>query len=278
MRRWAWGVAALGLATAVTASGQRLGVSRTVLLTVENAQGRPVIDLLPDDFVIEEGGQQREVLDARLADYPVVLLVDNGIAAQGAASQIHDAVSRFVDRLGVRPLALGHLSNPPGLLTKIGDGRAAVLSALDGLIMSPARSSLTLGIAAAARMVTAGHFPFSAIVALSEDPTDAGGTPDQIMQVVSDSRVSLYVIARRQDLRDAASAGLASLADQTGGSFTRIFTPASYEAALDEVADRLTTELLVQFLEPTGASPSDDVRVGVRLRGAKVTAIGITPP
>ncbi len=279
MRRRAWCLAALGLATAVTASGQRLGVSRTILLAVENGRGQPVIDLLPDDFVIEEGGQRREVLDTRLADYPVVLLVDNGIAAQSAASQIHDAAVGFIDRLGARPLALGRLSSPPAILTGIGDGRDAVASALDELSTSPARSSLMLGIAAAARLVTAGHFPFSAIVALSEDPTDAGlRAPDQIMQVVADSRATLYVIARRQDLRDAASAGLASLAEQTGGSFTRIFTPASYAAALDEVADRLTTELLVEFLEPTGASPSDDVRVGVRLRGAKVRAIGITPP
>jgi hypothetical protein len=34
----------------------------------------------------------------------------------------------------------------------------------------------------------------------------------------------------------------------------------------------------VEFLEPPGAKPADDVRVGVRRPGAHIQGLGITPP
>jgi hypothetical protein len=279
MSRSAGLVTALALMTAAPGFAQQLAVSRTVLLTVADPQDRPVVDLLPDDFVVEEGGQPREVLDVRLADYPVALLVDNGVAARGDYDQLHAAAERFINRLGARPILLGRLSNPPALLTEFGDDHDAVLAALQQLSTAPGGSSVMLGIEAAAEVLANGGFPFTAIVALSADPADTGvAVPGQIMRFLTDSHAALYIIARRQGLRDRTSADLLSLADQSGGRFTRIFSSASYEPAIDEITGRLTTELMVQFLEPTDASPSDDVRVGVRLAGARVTGLGITPP
>jgi hypothetical protein len=279
MSRSAGLVTALALMTAAPGFAQQLAVSRTVLLTVADPQDRPVVDLLPDDFVVEEGGQPREVLDVRLADYPVALLVDNGVAARGDYDQLHAAAERFINRLGARPILLGRLSNPPALLTEFGDDHDAVLAALQQLSTAPGGSSVMLGIEAAAEVLANGGFPFTAIVALSADPADTGvAVPGQIMRFLTDSHATLYIIARRQGLRDRTSADLLSLADQSGGRFTRIFSSASYEPAIDEITGRLTTELMVQFLEPPDASPSDDVRVGVRLAGARVTGLGITPP
>ncbi len=49
----------------------------TVLAAVVNSQGRPIVDVGPDDFVVSEGGEPRDVLDVHVADYPIALVVDD---------------------------------------------------------------------------------------------------------------------------------------------------------------------------------------------------------
>ena len=64
------------------------------------------------------------------------------------------------------------------------------------------------------------------------------------------------------------------LADQTRGQFTAIFSPASYSAALDRLADRLAIEMMIQYLVPPGPK-AGDVQVGVRVPGARVVGLGV---
>ena len=69
---------------------------------------------------------------------------------------------------------------------------------------------------------------------------------------------------------------LRALTDQTRGQYTSIFSAASYQVALDHVADRLSAEMMIEFIEPAGATPADDVKVGVRIPGARVRGLGVT--
>ena len=64
------------------------------------------------------------------------------------------------------------------------------------------------------------------------------------------------------------------VADQTRGQFTAIFSSASYDAALDRLADRLAIELMIQYMVPAGPKVGD-VRVGVRMPGARVVGLGV---
>jgi len=64
------------------------------------------------------------------------------------------------------------------------------------------------------------------------------------------------------------------IADQTKGQFTAIFSPASFDAALDRLADRLAIEMMVQYVVPPGPR-AGDVRVGVRIPGARVIGLGV---
>src|SRR5436305_1141350 len=68
---------------------------------------------------------------------------------------------------------------------------------------------------------------------------------------------------------------LRTLADQTHGQFTTIYTPASYQIALDRLADRLAPELMVEFIVPPGSTSGDDVQLGVRIPGARVVGRGV---
>jgi hypothetical protein len=61
----------------------------------------------------------------------------------------------------------------------------------------------------------------------------------------------------------------------THGQYTTIYSPASYAIALDRLADRLASEMMIQYLT-TDAAPAPDVRVGVKVPGAKVTGLGVS--
>ncbi len=275
-------VALVGLATLATAApwGQQLGRSRTILLTVSDERDRPVIDLLPDDFIVQEGGDAREVLNARLADYPIVLMIDNGNGTPGDFEPLRRAADHFIERLGPRPIALGRISNPPAMLTGFGDGPGAVAEALGSLEMLPTRSSPAQGIIEAAGLLSEAQYPFSAIVVLSSEATETTQTSTtRLVESLADSRARLYVVTRRRGLRDRTNLDyLANLSEQTGGQYIPIFSPVSFDPAVDRVADRLLAEMMVEFLEPPGAEPADDVRVGVRRPGARAKGLGVTPP
>src|SRR5262245_32661487 len=96
------------LACAVTATGllaqpsQQVG-GRTMLARVVDAAGRAMVDFGVDDFLIEEAGQERDVLDVHVADYPVALLIDD-LSLPEALDAIKTATARFIRRIGERPI------------------------------------------------------------------------------------------------------------------------------------------------------------------------------
>ena len=82
--------AALLITAAVIAGGptararQQTTASRLVLATVTDAQNRVLADLGPDDFVVSENGEMREVVAVFTADYPVIVDAGVGTASDAA--------------------------------------------------------------------------------------------------------------------------------------------------------------------------------------------------
>ena len=75
---------------------QREAGKRTVYVTVTDKNGFPVTDLAPGEFVVKEGGKNRDVLEAGMTNVPmkIALLVDDngtGIFRYG--------VAKFIERL-----------------------------------------------------------------------------------------------------------------------------------------------------------------------------------
>src|SRR6476619_3528308 len=99
----------------------QVGASRTALALVSDAKNRSIVDIGADDFVIQEAGQPREVLSVRLADYPVVVMLDTGADARTDFGLMRQAAERFIERLGTRPVAIGTLGDTPKMLTSFED-------------------------------------------------------------------------------------------------------------------------------------------------------------
>jgi hypothetical protein len=215
-----------------------------------------------------------------------VILIDNGGAARGDFEAIRKAAARFIARIGgQRPIAIGTLGDPPAMLTTFDDDRVKVTTAMETLTANlSAESLLFQSVANAAKVIGATGTPFSAIVIVSASPVDATrNPPGELLAPILDSHAIVHVVANRSAGRAAPGAAgrladmLRALTDQTRGQYTSIFSAASYQVALDHVADRLSSEMMIEFIEPPGTVPSSDVKLGVRIPGARVRGLGLTP-
>jgi hypothetical protein len=280
----AWALAASAAPASARLAAPQTGSSRVVLATVADSRNRPLVDLGPDDFVVREDGEAREVFAVRLADYPIAILVDNGSAARADFESIRKAVAHFIGRIGgARPVAIGTLGDPPAMMTTFRDDRARVVAALGALSANPSADSLLFQSAAnAAHAIQATGTPFSAIVIVSASAIDGTRNPaDDLLAPILDSHAIVHVVANRvSDGAVPETAGrfadmLRALTDQTHGQYTSIFSAASYQIALDRLADRLSAEMMVEFIEPPGAAPGVDVKLGVRIPGARVRGLGV---
>jgi hypothetical protein len=258
------------------------GASRIALASVTDPRNRPLVDVSADDFVIQEAGVAREVLSVRPADYPIVVLVDTGNLATADFQLMQKAVAHFIERIGQRPIALGTFGGPPKMLTTFEDERQTVMARLNAIAVDTSAGSLVMqGASVAAKMIRETGALFSCIVVLSATQADASqDTPDEMIASVIDSNATLHVIANRPGQTTASgqrsNPALRALAEQSRGEFTVIYSAASYQAALDRLADRLTGEMMIEYLVPVGSKPND-VKVGVRIIGARVRGLGVAP-
>jgi hypothetical protein len=264
---------------AIARSYQQIGASRTVLVTVMDTRGRSIVDLEADDFVVRETGQLRDVLSVRVADYPIVLVLDNGPGAGRDLDAIRQAAARFIGRVGHRPVAVA-LSDPPRLLATLDDDRAVVMDRLGHVTGSTSTEGLFQAIVNAARSVQETGAPFSAIVVMSATPVSS--VPPEVLTPILESGAAVHVVVNREASAVAdGSAGRSSetlrvLSQETHGQFTTIYSAASYQVALDRLADRLAPELMLEYVVPVGSSSGNDVSLGVRIPGAKVNGRGVT--
>jgi hypothetical protein len=264
------------------APDSQTGASRFALVTVLDPRGKPVVDVGVDDFVVQEAGAAREVLSVRPADYPVVVMLDTGIDARADFAMMRSAAAHFIDRIGPRPLAIGAFGGTPAMIAGLEDERSVAVERLTEL--SPANnapSAAMQGAAVASQMIRSSGALFAALVILSAAPMDGSQRPpDEMIAAIVDSGAILHVVANRS-IQAAGSgfrpgAALRALAEQSRGEYTTIYSAASYQSALDRLAERLTTEMLVEYLVPVGSKPND-VKLGIRLAGARVRGLGVAP-
>jgi hypothetical protein len=265
-----------------TPADSQTGASRIALAAVTDPRNRPLVDVGADDFVIQEAGTAREILSVRPADYPIVILIDTGKEARADFPLIQKAVAHFIDRIGQRPMAIGTFGNLPQMIATFEDDRQAVMAKLAAVSADTAAGSMLLqGAALAVQTIRATGTLFSAIVIVSATGADASrNPPDEMLASVVDSNAMLHVIANRSQPPAAGGlrpgAALRSLAEQTRGEYTTIYSAGSYQAALDRLADRLTSEMMIEYLVPVGSKPID-VKVGMHLVGARVRGLGVAP-
>jgi hypothetical protein len=125
--------------------------------------------------------------------------------------------------------------------------------------------------------------PFAAIVIISAAPVGAAQAADrEYLTPILATGAPVYVVANRSAEAGAVTPTpgsddvLRAIAEQTHGQYTVVYSSASYSVALDRLADRLATEMMIEYLVPGGTPPEGDVRVGVKIPGARATGLGVS--
>ena len=268
--------------TARTTPTQVQSSGRILLASVVDTSGKTQVDFGVDDFLIREGGDEREVLDVHVADYPMVMLIDDGPQANDLRP-IKSAIARFIARIGERPVAIGTLSRPTEFVASLDDSREEVLERLANMPGTGSDASTLPAVAHAARALQDTGSPFSAIIVVTGRAIDARVPVEgDLLPTITESGATVHVVesqASQLGVTDAIGAEpvpdlLRVLADQTHGQYTTIFTSASYGTALDRLADKLSAELMIQYLVPPN-EVGGDVQVGVRRPGSRVVGLGV---
>jgi hypothetical protein len=277
-RKRALGLLAVAGASASIVIGLagQTGASRFALAQVLDPRGKPLVDIGVDDFVVQEAGVDRELLDVRVADYPIVLVIDNGAAAGPDFDLLRKSAARFLTRLGPRPVAIVTTAGTPARVASFEDERGDVMSKLDGVDADATAPSETVRAAAlAGELIKGTGTLFSTIVLATASPAPAPPDVAEPLAPIVDSRAVVHVVANVGH-PGAGDRLLRGIAEQTHGDYIPIYAAASYQPAFDRLAARLTTEMLIEYIVPPG-SKAVDVRIGVRVPGARVRGLGVAP-
>jgi hypothetical protein len=271
----------LNAVSAASARGAQPAAGRVLLATVSDRNNRPTVDVGPDDFVVAEGNDDREILAVRVADYPIAVLIDNSGGSAPVLAEMRRAAARFVTRIGLRPVVVGTLADPVEVVATFDDERQHVLDAIAHIAASSSeRVAVLAAVTRTAEMISAFETPFSVVVVISARAVDAAeSTPADRLTPILESGAAVHVVALRAATGETGNPTpadlLRQLADQTRGQYITIYTPASLSIALDSLADRLATEIMIDYLVPADTAPRD-VRVGIRIVGARVRGLGVS--
>lgn len=269
----------VGILAATAAAPRQRITSRFILVSVTDSGGRTVFDVEPDDFVVREAGQPRDVLSIRVADYPIAIVLDNASGAGREFDDMRRATGRFIGRLGRRPIAIA-AANPPRMVATLDDDRATLLQRVNTLRKGASADGLFQAVVTAAQTIGAAGAPFSAVVAVVSNP--GGPVPAEVLAPVLTSGTHVHVLVHqkasggRNPQRQQSLEMLADLVNDTRGQLMVIYSQDAYQLALDRLGNQLAAELMVEYLVPAGSSSGSDVQLAVRLSGVKVSQWGVS--
>lgn len=269
---------------------RRDDLTRTIYVSVLDGAGAPVTDLATTDFVIKEGGKDREVVRAGMTSVPlrIALLVDDngtGIFRYG--------VAKFIERLQGR--AEFAVTTVTGQNLKIVDYTTNVdqLSAAIGhLTARPGTNDggqLLEGIFETAKDFQKRRAPRPIIVVLTVGGEEHSTLPaHHVLEELQKSGAALHVIATSSSaLRPTApisrpgalleenmnlSEVLGDGPKQSGGKREEIVASAGIVAGLQELAEALRNQYAVSFSRSDRPKENEKLSVSVKRSGLTVRA------
>jgi Ca-activated chloride channel homolog len=292
---------ALGVAAAAQQQPSFRGGSDTVrvFVTVTDRDGRLVTTLTRDQFDVRDEGTPQPVTQFDKSPQPIRLIVmlDVSGSMDGNLPLLRASAAQLFARLrpddGVRVGAFGHeVTISPAFTQDPGELRAALPAA----IAPDAPTPLWRAIDEALGAFGTGDDRRKVILVLSDGkdtgmlnlrqrPASQGGVIDRAQR----EDVMIYAIGMRSRgrrpppgagpgglqamlLADMPDAGLARVAEETGGGYTEIRAGQDLGAAFAGVADELHTQYLLGFAPPKRDGKVHDINVRVSQGGLKPRA------
>ena len=293
------GVIAVALAcAAILVDGSAIFVSaagpttRTVYVTVVDDNGRPFPGLTPADFVVKEGGKEREILSAAPAweTMRLALMVEHYLVG---LNDVRQGLANFITRMcPSAEIALYMISRRAERLVNFTSSRNALI---DGIRNLPLSSPAGTGGVPDAVFEVAKQFakekPARPVIVLAT--TEQGmaiGDPEYLLSQIAKSKAQFWAVSVGKggstSLFSSAN-GLSrvlpmslSIADglqQSGGRAVPILTLPGFQDGLQQVADDLSSQYYIVYALPGGVKPSERISVSVTKPGVTLRAPSRVP-
>lgn len=260
------GGAVLAAATALSAQPiQPIAsmASRTVLVSVVTNDGAPVKDLTPADFVVQEGGQVREVTGVTVSAEPmaVALVIDTSKPMIGRELPLRDmraGLAAFVETI--------YAANPASKMSLMDIAGAAVktvnytskpeqmLKAVKRVVTAQRSSGVLIeGLVDTGKDLMKMDTPRRAIVVLCFDSPEQSSTqPSEAAIAVQKSGAAFWAVSIGTNGSAVREVLFDALPDATGGMKLSAVAGTGIETLLANVAGALTTQYEVTFETPNG--------------------------
>ena len=286
-------LAALALAPAVIAAV----VEKSLFVSVLDANGKPVKDVVLGDILLREDGQDREVVAIKKASQPlsVVVLVDT---SQG--SRVTDAYGTPEEYVRDIRVAVGGFARQ--LLAQNADASIMIMEfggaaipvvpftsaiadidkGVNRLVSKPGVGSVLLEAIGDANNELAKR-PSSrrAIVTLNLEPSDEQSReePKKIVEAFKKSGAQLWSVSvQRGGLKNSKrDLVINDFAKVTGGRRDFIVGISAVESILKGYADALASQYEVVYKRPDGNKQANALQTGTLLQNVKVHASGFPP-
>jgi VWFA-related protein len=247
-----------------------------VYASVLSPDGRPVVNLAPEQWTITNNGQpvtDFQVTDLSAQPEPIstFLVVDGSAAMAGAPlEQVKAALSQFVDgRPPGDSLGLATFSDTATLAQPFTVGRERVKTSIAGL-EAKGGAALWEGLNLALQQ-TSGESGRRALVLLSAGPDTASkaATAETVLTATQRAGVPIFVVGLKSATFDPQT--LAPAAEQSGGALWTADDAAQLPSLVQQVGDRLAAQYRITF---TVSGPADKaaraLQVGVAVGGKSV--------
>ena len=253
------------------------GGDHSILLTILDKDGAPLRDLKPDEFIVQDGGERKDVTAAALTTDPldVALVVDTAkptIGSQFPTRELRDGLAALVKAV--------YAENPQSRVSLMEYAGAAVqtvdytndgdkiLKSVNRLVASQRSSGVLLeGLLDTGKDLQKSKTLRRAIVVVSLGSPDDGQTqPRDAAMAIQKAGASFWAVAVGTSA-PAREVIFENLPPITGGQRLTMVAPTGLVAALTKVGAALTSQYVVTF--KSAGAPSQNLAAGAK-RGEKV--------
>jgi VWFA-related protein len=268
----------------------RDGLTRTVFVSVVDKSEVPVTDLSADDFVIKEGGKDREIVGANMTTMPLriaIVVDDNGTGI------FRYALGKFVERLqGRAEFALSTVQGQHLRLLDYTTNLERLLVAINQLNARPATNDggqLLEGIFETAKdfqkrrtarpiivVLTVGGEEHSTLPAQHVlDELEKSGAALNVIAINSSALRAMVTVSKPSALLESnlnLSEVLGDGPKQSGGKRDEIVASPGIVTGLQELAEALRNQYAVSFSRADRPKETEKLSVSVKRSGLTVRA------
>jgi|WetSurMetagenome_2_1015567.scaffolds.fasta_scaffold171004_2 hypothetical protein len=276
--------AGIGATVPASAAGP---TTRTVYVTVVNDQGRAVEGLAPADFIVKEGGKEREITSVARAPERayIALMVEMPLVGQNA---VRVALADFVTRMcPSAEIALYIISQRAELVLDYSSSPTALIEGIRNLPTSLARvtGAVPDAIDELAKQFEKGKpkLPRPVIVLAVVEQGQTTDNPESVLTQIAKSKAQVWSVSL--SLRGVASDSYSGRRpifgreqvigdgpEQSGGRLIPVLTLPGFQTGLQQVADDLESQYRITYTLPDGVKTSDAVNVSLKREGATLRA------